>query len=167
MRRIGLLVLIAWTLAACPDDAATPDMPAERAILVDGILSFGSVAELEKAIGRPKDEWRIVKERALPPTDPRPPFAVLTVRLEGHRTGGYRGALVATFFNGLLMETLFYPDDPAGYQSVLAGLLTGDEAEIGRYTRLWRSTDYAGITYFGWRDRRLSEALDAWIRRYA
>ena len=79
------------------------------------------------------------------------------------------GTLELTFTNGVLYQTIFVPSSRTGYLALLAEAGTIPDRDPGWFdgVYIWTTppspSDDSG--FVGWRDRRITRQLGAWIAR--
>lgn len=140
---------------------------AERSPFVLGISSYMSLDDVTKKLSIEPSKIVITDKNISPKQDGIPPFDILTAKIQNTEIEGFKGSVSITFFNGRLMEILFFPVNVNGFVKSISGLSKSNEIEIRPFTRVWLGKDYQDKAYVGWLDIRLQKQLDAWIKSYS
>jgi len=167
-------VCILCAIVAYNRKVAQPTGAVAPATLVDALQSFDSPSEAKSKLDPKLLPWRIFgKPQPQSPSDNRPPFSELNVRVSGYALLGQKGDLELRFFNDRLMEVRFLPPDMKGFLTALRDqehldLILQNEVMSGAYVRVWLwATPDGDHSFVGWADIRLQKEVEDWIRRYA
>lgn len=161
---IGITMLL-LALAACsrPGPRSTP--------LFGELESYQSPGDIRHKLNA-GERWQVINERVPLPTDTRPRFHTLHVRVREINHLGVPGELELYFFNDRLMRTFFYPVDLASYRAALgagANIAFPREGSMRRdpATKIWVGKTAEGRSYVGWEDLNLLAEHNAWIAEYS
>lgn len=170
MTRLIVSVTAALMLSACGCGGDFDNVATDRAKLVGGFESYMSQAELMARLAGRADVTVIPDPNVRSPTDPRPPFDIVTVELASFEHLKHKGMLRITLFNNRLQHIRFFPEDPEGYLKVFGQsetTLWKDLERVFGNVVLRQATDYRGKVYVAWEDIRLIEESNRWILCYA
>ena len=140
-----------------------------RSRLMDGFESYQSVEQMEKYLKARSLKYS--KKFLDPSGGSRPPFRMDTITVYDFRHLGIKGELLLQFFNNRLMETLFFPSDTSNYIMQLEAdgirLPHNREVKFDKYTLICASRNSDGREYVTWQDKRLTNEIDIWVKRYS
>lgn len=168
-RTVVLLVVVVCGVLGCNRNETFTERLNGAPLMLGAFDSYTKEKAVRSALGPLPVE--ILEESRLANGDARPPYTIVTLRIEPYRHLGSVGALHLTFFNDRLMTAFFYSRDVRTYTTSLKARRIDVRADpkgvqIGM-VHVWMARDHRGQDYVGWADVRLEEQSRRWISRYS
>ena len=133
----------------------------------DDVKSYQSFAQIKSLPQLSNAKWRVTVDSDAEGNDQRPPF-----KIEDAETNythlGFRGKTKFQFYNDRLWQVSFQPS-PASrilYMNALSKV-TGAKLNTMGNARVKNMVYYGPSNLVAWTDERLSNEINAWIRRYS
>lgn len=150
--------ILALLLAGCGGERAAPERGALSTRFVPPPSEGLTLVRFNEAALAGVWKLEVLEDSKLAPGDPRPPFSIYTVQVEGGAPGAEGQRVVFRFLNGALMDVSVTlsgssgPDVPSQY-------VAGYKAEVDVATQ--------GGRRITWRRTAFTEAANDWIRKYS
>lgn len=171
MRIITTCITAIFLLTGCGIEAkdAYTKVRSDRSPLIEGFTSYAGRAEIEEKMQKMGLQYSIDDEGQLDPTDARPTYAVVSIKIQKFSHVGHAGELYLMFFNDRLSDTKFFPENPENYLAALrnSGLRVAETYTPEGNTLIWTYEAFDGRRYVGWSDSRLNKEHSRWIARYS
>jgi hypothetical protein len=170
MNRLAILLGAALLLSGCKSSEDFNEVPAERAKLAAGLLSYSSPSVVGQTLGVDPTTWKLLEDTKYDGSSRRPAYRMQIALVPGQAVAGRLGDLELWFFNERLMEVYFCPENYLEFLDLLAdrhpGIKSAQTLKVGKHVEL-RVGPPARKECVVWGDIRLQHQLERWIRENA